>query len=602
MLTELLIKDFAIIDELTLGLAPGFNVLTGETGAGKSIIIDAVDLLLGGRADATLVRAGAEVARVEGTFQIAPELQGAVRPILEREELLDESDAAVVLARELRREGRNVCRVNGRTVSLALLREIGQKLVDVHGQSEHLSLLRVREHLSLLDRYASLEGQRDALAAQVRELNLMRRELAELLRSERDADRRMDLLTFQINEIEAAKLKPGEDKALLEERTRLANAEKLAELAEAAVQALYDGSDEQASASDLLGQAAKAVGQLAAIDPTLTESRDLAQSLSEQLAELARDLRAYHESIEFNAKRLDQVEERLDLIKTLSRKYGDGTIESILARGEAARQELDGITHAGERIEELRQRETELLQQIGHAGAALSSARRRAGAELGRAVEAELQDLRMEGAKFAVDVQWEEAEEGAIVARKQLEALGVKGYGAQTASANTQATMRVAFDSTGLDRVEFLVAPNPGEGLKPLVKIASGGETSRLMLALKGVLARADRTPTLIFDEIDQGIGGRVGAVVGRKLWRLTPAHQVVCITHLPQLAAFGDMHFKVDKEVDGERTVTHIHPLKDRARVAELAQMLGAESKTGKESAEEILETVQREKERGAM
>jgi DNA repair protein RecN (Recombination protein N) len=472
----------------------------------------------------------------------------------------------------VRREGRNVCRVNGRTVSLAILKEIGQKLVDVHGQSEHLSLLRVREHLYLLDRYAGLDGQREALAAQVRELNHVRRDLSELLRSERDAARRMDLLTFQINEIEAAKLKPGEDKSLLEERTRLANAEKLAALAEEAVQALYDGSDEQASASDLLGQAARAVGHL----------------------------RAYRENIEFNSKRLDHVEERLDLIKTLSRKYGGADIEAILARAEEARQELDGITHAEERVEELRKRETALLKQIGQAGAALSAARRRAGAELARAIEVELQDLRMEGAKFGVDVQWEEADEGAIVSRKQLEGLGVKGYRSQAATDSTQSTMRVAFDATGLDRVEFLVAPNLGEGLKPLAKIASGGETSRLMLALKGVLARADRTPTLIFDEIDQGIGGRVGAVVGRKLWRLTTTHQVVCITHLPQLAAFGDMHFKVDKEVQGERTVTHVQPLSGRARVIELAQMLGAESRTGKESAEEILETVTKEKSRG--
>ncbi|MBI3360021.1 MAG: DNA repair protein RecN [Chloroflexi bacterium] len=594
MLIELSIKDFAIIDELTLAFAPGFNVLTGETGAGKSIIIDAVDLLLGGRADATMVRASADLARIEGTFKVAGGLGETIRPILEREELLDDDGQTLVLARELRREGRNVCRVNGRTVSLAILKEIGQNFVDVHGQSEHLSLLRVREHLYLLDRYAGLDTQRSALAALARELNEVRRELADLVRGERDAARRMDLLNFQINEITAAKLKPGEDKTLLEERTRLANAEKLAALAEEAVRALYEGSDEQASASDLLGQAARAIGQLAAIDSSLAENRDLAQSLAEQLSELARDLSNYHEGIEFNPKRLDQVEERLDLVKTLSRKYGDapgtGSIESIIAHGERARAELDGITHAGERIEVLQKRETELLKKIGKAGADLSAARRRASEQLARGIEVELQDLRMAGAKFGVDLQWEEAEDGAIV--PEHVAKGIKSE-----SSNSGKPPRYAFDSTGLDRIEFVVAPNPGEGLKPLAKIASGGETSRLMLALKGVLARADRTPTLIFDEIDQGIGGRVGAIVGRKLWGLSSAHQVLCITHLPQLAGFGDAHFKVEKQIEGERTLTHVRPLGGPARVAELAQMLGLESEKTTESAEEILEMVRREK-----
>src|SRR6185436_14015440 len=265
-------------------------------------------------------------------------------------------------------------------------------------------------------------------------------------------------------------------------------------------------------------------------------------------------------------KRLDVVEERLELIKNLQRKYG-ATIEAVLEYEEKAQAERDGLTHSGERIAELQKKEETLLQRIGRLGLKLSAARRAAGERLASAIEAELADLRMEGAKFGVDLQTEDDPEGAYVDGR-----------------------RVAFDSTGIDRIEFLVAPNLGEGLKPLAKVASGGETSRLMLALKSVLARADRTPTLIFDEIDQGIGGRVGAVVGYKLWSLAEAHQVLCITHLPQLAGFGDQHFKVEKLITGDRTVTRVHALSDAERVAELAQMLGGEGEKTMESAEEIL------------
>ncbi|HLB47165.1 MAG TPA: DNA repair protein RecN [Anaerolineales bacterium] len=577
MLSELSITSFAIIDSLALTFAPGFNVLTGETGAGKSIIIDAVSLLLGGRSDTTMVRSGAEAARLEGVFALDPELREALHPLLEREDLhADDGGEAITLAREIRREGRNVCRVNGRTVSLAILKEIGQCLVDIHGQSEHLSLLRVREHLFLLDRYAGLVSQRAEYAAVVRELNSVRRELDELIRAEKDAARRLDLLNFQINEIASAKLKPGEDKTLLEERIRLANAEKLAALADETIRAAAetDDADGQPAATDQLGHAVRALTSLAKIDPALEAHRDTAQSLAEQLAELARDLHGYRESIEFNPKRLDQVEERLDLIKSLQRKYGSA-IEDIIAFGENARHELETITHAGERIEQLRKQEESLLRKIGKLGQALSAARRAAGERLAKGIEVELQDLRMEGARFGVDIQWEDADDGAYVNGEK----------------------RVAFDSAGIDRIEFLIAPNPGEGFKPLVKIASGGETSRLMLALKGVLARADRTPTLIFDEIDQGIGGRVGAVVGRKLWGLSAAHQVLCITHLPQLAGFGDAHFKVEKSVDGDRTTTHVHALDGEERVEEITQMLGTEGKATRQSAEELLTMVSTEK-----
>lgn len=574
MLVSLSISDFAIIDRLQLEFAPGFIVFTGETGAGKSIIIDAVSAALGGKTEGTQVRAGADVARIEAVFRPAGEVRAVVEAVLAREELLDGDSDELTLAREIRREGRSTARVNGRLVSLGLLREIGQALVDVHGQSEHLSLLRTREHVFLLDRYAGLDAEREAFAQCARELNALRAELNQLRQSERQREQRLDMLNFQINEIAAARLRSGEEEALLQERTRLANAEKLAALADDAVRALSGGDDDAASAADLLARAAKALSALARIDPSLEAQRDLAQSLSEQFRDLAAELDDYREGIEFNPKRLDQVEERLETIRRLKRKYGD-TLEAVLAFGEKALAEREALTHSSERIAELEKKEAALLRRLGQLGAALSAARRAAAETLARSIEAELNDLKMERARFGVDMQWQDDDEGAFVDGRRL-----------------------AFDATGLDRIEFLVAPNVGEGLKPLVKIASGGETARLMLALKSVLARADRTPTLIFDEIDQGIGGRVGAIVGRKLWGLAASHQVLCITHLPQLAGFGDQHFKVEKQVAGERTVTLVRALGEAERALELAQMLGGAGEKTRESAEEILALVRAEKE----
>ncbi|MGQ0603013.1 MAG: DNA repair protein RecN [Anaerolineales bacterium] len=583
MLQSLTITDFAIIDELHLELAAGFVVFTGETGAGKSIIIDAVSLILGGKADATLVRDGAEVARVEAVFRLEAEVHADVDAILRREELFDDADESsedeLTLAREIRREGRSTCRINGRLVSLAVLREVGQYLVDVHGQSEHLSLLRTREHVLMLDRYALLDGEREAFTTQVRELNALRNELRTLRQHERDREQRLDMLNFQINEINAAKLKPGEEDALLQERTRLANAEKLASLTDDAIHALTGADDEGAvAAADLLGRAAKALGNLAKIDSSLESQRETAQSLAELFRELASDLGDYRDRVEFNPKRLDAVEERLELLSRLKRKYGD-TLDAVLAFGEKASAEREALMHSSDRIAELEKKEAALLRKLGQAGQVLSEQRRAAGEQLARGIEAELNDLKMERARFGVEMAWED------------DADGMPADG-----------RRVAFDATGIDRVEFLVAPNVGEGLKPLVKVASGGETARLMLALKSVLARADRTPTLIFDEIDQGIGGRVGTVVGLKLWGLTEAHQVLCITHLPQLAGFGDQHFKVEKHLthhaNGEaRTVTRVRVLDDAERVAELAQMLGGAGEKTRENAEEILQMVRSEK-----
>jgi DNA repair protein RecN (Recombination protein N) len=577
MLAELRIHDYAIIDDLSLKFDSGLLVFTGETGAGKSIIIDAVELLLGGRAEAVGIRTGAETALIEGTFRLEEPVREYVVSILEREGLMDNPNY-VILGREVRREGRNICRINGRTVTLALLREIGQWLVDVHGQSEHLSLLRVTEHLGMLDRYARVGSLLQAYSEVYRQIQRIRGELATLRKREQDSARRADLLAFQINEIETAALKPGEDEGLLEERTRLANAERLAELCQNAILALDEEMDRRLSATHLLGRAADALEDLAKVDPSMSHENIEAQALLETTSELVRRLRDYLEGIAFDPQRLDEVEDRLELIRDLQRKYGEG-IPTIIAYAERAREELDDITHAEERLAILEVQEEEQLHRLGALGLELSHARRDAGARLADEIGTELDDLRMAGAKFGVEFDWENSQEGVPVENRRL-----------------------AFYPTGLDRVEFLVEPNPGEGLKPLAKIASGGETTRLMLALKNVLAQADRMPTLIFDEIDQGIGGRVGAVVGSKLWKLSRDHQVLCITHLPQLAAFGDQHFSVEKRMEGGRTITVVHPLEESRRVKELALMLGGETEANLESAQALLHHVEQVTEEARM
>src|SRR5512143_2104144 len=567
MLSELRIQNFAIIDKLELKPGAGLIILTGETGAGKSIILDAVEMLVGGRADATVIRTDSEAALVEGVFKLQGAEKAAVNAILQREELTDDPNC-VTLTREVRREGRNIARVNGRAVGVALLKEIGASLVDIHGQSEHLSLLDPRAHLGLLDRYADIERPLTEYQRVYEHLAGVRAELRDIRAAQADADRRVEMLTFQAEEIEAARLKPGEEEELRRERDRLANAEALAEFAQQAISVLDEGSQESAAASDLVRQAARAPAGLAKIDTAQAELADEAALLEDTLAELVRSLRDYLEEIEYNPKRLDEAEERLNLIHNLTRKYG-GDIPAVIKFGEQARQQLENISNASERITALAAEEAALLDSLSKLGQELSNRRKAAAGKLGKGIEAELDDLKMAAARFGVDFQTRPDPNGIPLADGS----------------------RVAFDASGFDRVEFLVAPNPGEGLKPLAKIASGGETSRLMLALKNILARADQIPSLIFDEIDQGIGGRVGLVVGYKLWHLARNHQVFCVTHLPQLAAFGDEHFQVQKLIQDNRTLTRVERLNGEPQLLELSQMLGAVGEGTLRSAHELMQ-----------
>jgi DNA repair protein RecN (Recombination protein N) len=571
MLEELHIHNFAIIDQLDLNFAPGFNVITGETGAGKSIIIDAVELVLGGKSDSAMIRAGAERASVEAIFALQGQIRALMVPVLQREGLFTEGDDIVSVYREVRGNGRSLARVNGVSVTQEVLRELGTIMVDIHGQSEHFSLLNKRNHLDLLDRYADLLEIRDALATLVDHLGDVRSEIKTLETDAASLKRRADTLRSDIEEIDAAKLKADEEDDLKAERTRLANSESLAQ-ATAGITRLLNGDDSaggELPVVDSLMQVSTQLGKLAAIDPELEEWRELADALSAQAQDLAIEMANYADSIEYNPVRLNQVEERLELINKLRRRYAASTIEDILNYAENARTELNGIEHSDERLVELRAKEIDLLQHIGEMSGKISNVRQRIGKQLSKRVSNELKDLRMDRAVFEVGIEHYEDPNGCFVGDKRL-----------------------AFDETGIDNVEFLLSANPGEPLRPLAKVASGGESARIMLSLKRVLTQADQTPTLIFDEVDQGIGGRIGSVVGEKLWSLTKGHQVMVVTHLPQLAGFADRHYHVKKVVNDNRTSTLVTPLEDvDSRVTELAEMLGAFGESGKQSARELIE-----------
>jgi DNA repair protein RecN (Recombination protein N) len=561
LLHELTIANFAIIERLSLTLLPGFNVFSGETGAGKSILIDAVSALLGSRVGADYVRAGTDHARVEGVFLIPTDNEekaancGRLRLLLD-EYGLNEGEETLILSREIGASGRSVSRVNGKAVPVAVLQQVAALLVDIHGQGEHLSLLRVAEHVNLLDDYAGVRELRSQLAGEVAQLRQIRRELSDLVRDERELARRTDLLRFQIGEITSAALVPGEEETLEADKRVLSNAEALTSSANGAYEFLYEGRDEQRSVTDLLGEVCFKLGEMARLDASLEQELITAESGLAQIEDLAHSLRAYRDRIEYDPARLAEIDERIELIRTLKRKYGN-SIDEILRFSEQAAAELESLAHGEERLAELQAEESRLLERIGSLAEKLSEIRSRAGGDLARDVEGELTDLNMPKARFAVSMGHNQASDGVLFSDGK----------------------RYAFDATGVDKVEFLVSPNPGEPLKPLAKIASGGETARLMLALKGILASADPVATLIFDEIDQGIGGRSGQVVGKKLWRLARGHQVICVTHLPQIACFADAHFTVAKRVVDERTLTSVSPLIGDQCVDEIVAMLGSVS-----------------------
>jgi DNA repair protein RecN (Recombination protein N) len=585
VLLELDIRGFAVAEHVRVAFAPGLNVITGETGAGKSIIVGALGMLLGGRADATDVRAGSESARVEGIFQIRAESIGDELANALSEAGVEIEDDTLIVSRDLWISGRarTTARINGRAVLQSALAALGRRLVDIHSQTDHVALLQPAEHIRYLDRFAGTDAERAAFAASAHRLREVRGQLARLLSDDRERARRQDRLRHECDEIEAARILPDEEDDLRVERQLLENSEQLVTLSEAAYAALQ-GDVRATGAVDALGQAAASVQTLSEFDPRLSELAATAAALQDQAADLGREIRSYRENVEYNPGRLEAIEDRLSLLMTLKRKYG-ATIPEVIAYGESAAAELAELAGGEEQRDRLRDEESVLVAQLGQMAAALGSKREAAAARLVELLDAQFADLKMSAARFAVSFTRRPSPEGIPASLTQETVIGDPSpFPKPVADSHFQS------DASGVDRIEFLVTLNPGEPLRPLARVASGGETSRLMLALKTVLGDADAVPVLVFDEIEAGLGGRSGAIVGEKLARLSEHHQVICVSHLPQIAARADRHLTVTKRVDAGRTGVEIRELRPEERVQELAAMLGSVTESTLASARELL------------
>ena len=556
MLSEIDVRNYALIERLSLRFGNGFNVLTGETGAGKSLVIDCVGLVIGGRASSESVRAGCDSAVVEAVFNISdvPDVEA----LLLEQGIDPEPDGTLIVTREVSRQGRSRCRLNGRIVTLTALSAIGERLVDIYGQHEYQSLARPSRHIGLLDAFggARLEQVRDSVRQLYEEWRECEEELAELRQHARERAQRADLLAFQVNEIESANLEPGEDVHLVAEQTVLANAESLYDAVVRAYSLIYESSyPDIASARDMLGEALEELDNASRIDGTLTSLAESLSALCDHTTEISRALREYRDSIEFDPERLAEVEERLSAISRLKRKYGD-SLADVIEHGQLAREELESMTGAGRRVDELEGRSAALSEELGNCASKLSAMRCEIAAELEKEVSRELRDLSMPHAVFKVDV-------------------GRKRDGHEIVVDGTP----VVIGPDGFDDVEFLFSANPGEEPRPLARIASGGEMSRVMLAIKSVLAVADAMPTMVFDEVDAGIGGEAAIAVASKLANIGKVRQVLAVTHLPQIAAVADNHYAVSKLERSGRTEVTVEKLDIEERVTEVARMLAGEA-----------------------
>jgi DNA repair protein RecN (Recombination protein N) len=541
MLRELRIRNFAVIESVTVPFGPGLNVLTGETGAGKSMLIDAILLVRGARAQTDVIRTDAETATVEAVFDVEP--RGPVANVLDEAGLALE-DGQLVVRRELARGGRHRAFVNDSAVTVALLERLGDHLVEVHGQHEHQRLLEPARQLELLDRFADAEDLRERVASLVGKYRAAREEVERTRAAARDRAQREDLLRFQLSELDGARLRPGEEDELRQERRRAQHAERLlAGLVEAAALLV----DDEASAAARVHRAARLLTDLGRLDPAFAAPVEALDAAAVQVDEALARIRALRDAVSLDPGRLEAIDERLDVLTRLRRKYGDTEAAMLAFRDEVA-AELDRLARHEEILAEQERLLAELQAELAEVAGALSDRRRAAGERLAPQAERELRALGMERAVFRIALE--------------CSVLG-------------------DVSPRGLDRAEFRLSTNPGEELRPLARVASGGELSRTMLALKTVLARADRVPTMVFDEVDAGIGGRVAAVVAQKLAAAAEGRQVLCVTHLAPIAARAHRHVQVAKSVRGGRTRVAADLLTGTARVEEIARMLGGERVT---------------------
>jgi len=547
MLRELFIKNFTIIDNLHIKFSDGLTILSGETGAGKSIIINAVNLLLGSKASSKLIRTGAETAELEALFQIAPE--SIVARIMEAEGF-DKSEE-LVIKRIISRKDRHSIYINGRLATVQMLNSITENLASISGQHAHQGLLKEDQHLLILDRFGSLMKQRNLVYRYYHEIIPLISMLQELKDTEDKQEERINFLEFQKNEISNASINPGEDKNLEQKKILLKNGEILYKTVHEGVEELYSS---QGAIIDRIVEVRKKLEKAAMLDPALTpQTEDLGRSIF-NLEDIAEKLRDYRNKIEIDERLLEDVEDRLDVLHKLKRKYG-GSFEAIFAHLESINLELSNIANLTEKKAEIRAKLEKLHEKLAGYARNLSEKRKKTAEILAKRVEKELSFLEMSQTKFKISLE-------SISSEKNI---------------NSYLTIdKKPVSETGADRATFMIAPNIGEDLKPLSTIVSGGELSRVVLALKAILAENEAVETVVFDEVDAGIGGRVADVVGEKLSLLSCYHQIICITHLPQIAKFGDHHFRISKQVYRGRTVTIIKPLDNKDRVKEIARMLG--------------------------
>jgi DNA repair protein RecN (Recombination protein N) len=572
MLTTLRIKNLALVDDLTLELQPGCNAITGETGAGKSIIIGALNLVLGERADRTLIRSGSDSCSVEAVFDVE-KLKAPLKNFLEENGLEPCEENQLVLKRTFSVSGTNRQFLNGSPTTLNVLATIGEWLVDMHGPHDHQSLLHAAKQLAILDAFGGLEKEREAFGELVRRRAVLENEKSALIVDEKTYAQQLDLLRFQVREISTARLQADEEKSVEEEFNRASNAARLLELSQSALDILSENENSLFAQSGAIG---RVLAELQRVDSGAANLAKLHSQAGGTLRELQSELSRYAEKVDVDPARLAALEERLDLIQSLQRKYG-ATLAEVIAFGDEAKEKLQALESRDAELARLNGELQKLGGEILSAGKKLSAARKKVIPQLSKAVGKQLADLGFKQSKFDVAIataRWGETPSNPDFPGKN----------------NLDSTESRPISSSGFDEIEFQFAPNPGEPAKPLRAIASSGEMARVMLALKTVLAAEDEIPVLVFDEVDANVGGETANAVGEKMKQIAAKRQVLCITHLPQVAAPADAHYVVTKQLKNGRTISEITLLGKKERVTELARMLGGQSDAARKHAEALL------------
>ena len=542
----------ALIKELNIEFEEELNVLTGETGAGKSIIIEAIDLILGGYAASDLIRDGEDSLMVEALFLLTPQEKELINNLNSDIEIVD-GQGVLLIRREVNKKGRNKCLINQRLINLSTLQEIGTFLVDLHGQHNHQSLLDPAKHIDLMDNLGGdkMVKHRKELYDNYRRWREKNKKLFQLLKDKEENLKKMDFLKFQLEEIDKTSLVKGEDKALEEEEMVLKNAEKIIETMEKANFILYEGGIEQSSVRDFLNEVSVDLGEIASLDRRIEKIRENLKEVGYQFEDIVNEIVKYKDGIDLDSQKLKEVEGRLNLINSLKSKYGS-TIEEILTYRQKIYQELEAVDYSEDKLEKLKEEVNSLEDIISTISHHLNINRRKIAEDLQKVVVRELEDLNMKRCQFEVSINSYEDDNGIEIDGKKYK-IGPKG----------------------IDDIEFMISPNVGERLRPLARIVSGGDVSRIMLALKSILSEVDQVPTLIFDEIDSGVGARLGEVIAQKLKSLSGKRQVICVTHLPQIACKAERHFYIEKYILNNQTGIRLKKMEGEERVKEIARML---------------------------